>query len=519
MRVWWTLMLVGLPCGAAAAQDSTVSRIDNVLVHPGGAIVERLTVVSAGQRLLRFACLPARIDADSLRVQAGAGVRVGEVVLHAMPRSHVPECAAAPLDARIRELEDRKAAVDAEFSAHDIALGYLKTFAAKDERTSGVAAPAATADALRRSALAALQQQQDLQRRKDEIDKQLAPLVAERERRGAADAQVQVASIRVAAERDAELRLAYRIPNAGWEPGYRAFLDTATAQVRLERRAQVAQSSGVDWSGVKLRLSTVQARAAAEGAAPVSWRLALAEQRQRVDKASFAVPAAAAVLAQGAPMREEASFDISVFQGEFATEFEVPGRVDLRSDGEHIAFALDQQRADARAFARLQPQADPNAYLMASVARPAGVWPAGVMELYRDGTRVGQARWRVAAQERIDLPFGRDDLMRVRIEPEKRNTANSGLIGPRVERNLARSFVVENGHRVAMAVQLLEAAPVAEHNDVRVQSRFEPAPSEENWRGQPGVMAWTATLEPGKSLRVAVAYHISYPKKIPISGL
>ena len=77
-------------CAAALVLPATVqaqSRIDEVLVYPGGAQVTRLATVTANARELVLNCLTARFDPDSLQIDAPAGVNLGPVQVEAFHRT------------------------------------------------------------------------------------------------------------------------------------------------------------------------------------------------------------------------------------------------------------------------------------------------------------------------------------------------------------------------------------------------------------------------------------------------
>ncbi|HLL53462.1 MAG TPA: mucoidy inhibitor MuiA family protein, partial [Myxococcaceae bacterium] len=57
---------------------------------------------------------------------------------------------------------------------------------------------------------------------------------------------------------EAELSLEYLVPGATWSPTYDLRLDRAMEKGALMMRANVAQRTGEDWSGVKLSLSTAK---------------------------------------------------------------------------------------------------------------------------------------------------------------------------------------------------------------------------------------------------------------------
>ncbi|UUZ51560.1 DUF4139 domain-containing protein [Massilia sp. B-10] len=61
-------------------------------------------------------------------------------------------------------------------------------------------------------------------------------------------------------------------------------------------------------------------------------------------------------------------------QSTFATEFEVPERVSLASDGRAVTLALSTQTLAAKQYLRVTPRLEKFAIIMAETARPDGVW-------------------------------------------------------------------------------------------------------------------------------------------------
>src|SRR5437762_9034569 len=115
----------------------------------------------------------------------------------------------------------------------------------------------------------------------------------------------------------------------------------------------------------------------------------------------------------------EALFDVSVFNGSFATEFSVPHAIDVPSGGERVAMTLGQHDDTVKLAVRTSPHIDAAAFLIADLAVPAGVWPSGPMQLYRDGAFVGHGHWNTAEGSCLALSFGVDELVRVEAEPER----------------------------------------------------------------------------------------------------
>lgn len=513
-----SLALAGASTAWAQTATGATSQIAQVTLYPGSAKVERVAKVAAGAKKITFTCLPAALDVPSLAVVSDASVRLGEFSVVTEDRAAVPACAGTALDGQIRELEDKKAALTAEDAALSMVTGYLKS-----ETTGGVRQAtdpktlAALAEALRRTGQDTFTRQHLISRQQQELDRTLAPLLAERTRVLAGRGRVSTVSVTLEAARDAEVRLVYQINGPGWAPTYRASLDTRTNALTLERQAQVAQATGEDWVGVPLRLSTGQPRQGTTGPQPRPWRIGIAEPRVETAGLVRAMAAPAPMMSKsmrGAESDEIAapSFDVSVFDNAYATEFAVPQRIGVPSNGQRVTVSLGSQNAPATLLTRTTPAASANAWLVAELAQPEGVWPQGALQLYRDGAYVGSDTLRTGGKDVLSLSFGLDELTVVRVEPQKDMKGSTGFVGSRAERTVARAYTVENRHRTPIQLQVLEAAPVSVDEKVSVETRFTPQPGAMTWNDQTGVAVWRQSLAAGQTARFTADYAISYPK-------
>ena len=519
-------LAAALFCAPALAADAP-SRIASVKVYPGSATVERVARIPAGSRSYTFQCLPQGLDAASLQVSADAAVRIGESSVQVQDRDIAGGAGgcASPLDERWRQAQDEVANARAEVQALELAQSYLKATAsgAPDGKAPAPALIASTTDALRRGAQDNLQRQHQAQRRLEAAELALKAVGAERDRLAGPRARVSTVTVTLATERDADLRLSYQVRGPGWAPSYRATLDSATATVRLERLALVAQATGEDWSGVALTLSTGQPTRATAGGLPRPWRLDVAPPPPPPPAApapAYAAAAAApAALARSQPLAEAApeplpSFDVGVLDTAYATEFSVPQRITVPSGGPRVTLALGQQDVRAQLLTRAVPAVEEAAYLVAQFAVPAGVWPAAAVALYRDGAFVGNGRLDSAELARTGLSFGRDERVLVRAEAPREHSASAGLTGATTERQIQRAYTVENRHDKAIALQVLDAAPLSQNEQISVQSRYDPPPADSAWNQQPGTIAWSQPLAAGATARFGASHTIRYAKDL-----
>jgi len=522
-------LVLAVPAAGATVVPAPAGAITHVTVYGGAASVERTHRLPPGARSMTFDCLSAALDVKSLKVEGGPGVQIGELDVRTTPRSLAPQCDVHPLDARIEALEAERDAAQSDADALNLVTGYLKRVGegVQGDRPLAATAPSRIVEVshtLRRTGQEALQRQRALVRRIAEIDRQLKPLEAERaDTRGAGGDRVMSVRVAVVGPTAAELRLRYIVSGAAWAPTYRAQLDGATGRVRLERQALVTQATGEDWRGIALRLSTGQPRRATVGVTPTLWQVGVAEPaRTAVDRHAFPVAAQAAA---PAPMRGEADAGtdrsrvmVTRIDTPFDTLFDVPQTLDVPSGAEGLTVTLGAQESKARLVSRVSPHQEAAAYLVADLAVPDGVWPSGPLQLYRDGTFVGDTRFSVSGVERLTLPFGRDDLVRVKADPERDTRGTAGLTGGRVERTVRRGYAIENRHVGPATIELLDAAPVAVDDRIKVTTTFSPEPTEREWQRQPGVARWSFDLAPGQATRVEATHVIAHPKELAITG-
>lgn len=533
MRLQAAVVLLFPACLSTGVLAEGAPPITAVVLHPGSATVMRTAQVTPGMTEVVFAGLPAQFDLQTLRAEAGPHVRVGQVVTRDAARGDAFNPAEADLEGRILALQDRQAAVDAEIAAAELVGRYLERFGAGGSGEGEASALpddpkilAGLVQTLGQSARESLAAIQRLNVEKREFGKQIEVLQRELEglRSGARD--TRSVTVQLSAQRPGELRLSYQVANAGWQPAYRASLDSAASRLELERLASVAQRTGEDWQGVRLTLSTTQPRLSPAAPEPQPWLLTwqppVPAQLSRMESRAMPAPAAplAGVAAREALADEEGFQPPSfVSHGAFASEFEVPTPVSLPADGRALAVSLGTSSLVARHYLRVAPRVEPAAVVVAEAERPAGVWLPGDVQLFRDGSYVGRAHWNPAGNERFVFSFGRDDQLRVAVDQVEGQAGSTGVFDKRRERRVAEVFTLTNTHKSPVDVLLLESSPVSGSEEVRVRTAFDPAPTQQAWQQRRGVVAWERKLAAGESARFGVDYRIEYPLDGYVGGL
>lgn len=504
--------------GAAYAQDA--SRITAVTLYPGSATVERTARVTPGMTRLEISGLPANFDPQTLRVDADPGVQIGEVSTQDAAHASALAPREAQLEEKIQSLKDRQAALDAEVKSAEMVNEFLSRLGAPGEKPAPVPdarSLAGVIELIRKNSGDSLSRVQRAQIQKRELAKQIAALERDLARLKSGAKDTRTILVGVATDHPGYARVSYQVNGAGWRPAYRANLDSNSSKIELVRQGIVQQTTGEDWSAVKLKLSTGQPRLSPQGPDPRPWLVSLPVPRGYGIVSGVAeAPAALAMKRERADVVAQAPVEV---QTTFSTEFEVPGPVSLPSDGRKVTVSLARLTLPARMRLRVVPRLDAAAIVTAEAKRPEGVWLPGEIQLARDGNTVGSTRWNPQGEGDLVLPFGRDNLVRVKLDRVKDRNGSAGLIGRKNEREVTDVVTLTSFHKKPIEFLVLESSPVSTSDQIEVKASFEPEPQAENWENRQGVVAWERPIAPNETVKISFNYAIGYPKEAAVVGL
>ena len=410
--------------------------------------------------------------------------------------------------------------MQAERSGLDLVLGYLKGAGQNEVKNAGV--QAATAESIRKQGVDALQQQIVLKRKAEDLTRQLQPLLVQRKAEGGEVGQWLRVSVQVQTAQAGEVRLVGRTSRAGWEPHYRADLNSEAGRVQLERLAEVKQTTGESWRNVKLVLSTRQPERAMAPGETEPWRL---EQVQPMPL----VRTMAAMAAPPAPKSQQLErvevtgtrIDDALpsFESDFDVQFTVPGTSSVASGSERRKFLLDRMSWAVKLGTFVEPARQAQAFLVAVAPRPEGFFPGGTMELLRDGEFVGRSYFGVSGK-------------RPNSACSSAPTTACACAWSRRAATPATPASSAAAARSPSSAPTCSRTPAASRWRCRwwrpgrtrstktswcrpSSTRCRPSNA---WRELPGVRLWTLTLAPKQSQRLTAEYQLSAPKDMAVAG-
>jgi len=534
------LLLLAAP--TFAADISAASSVTAATVFPSGARVTRTATVSlpAGESVVVFPDLPAAAPPDTLQVDGASATELTVVSVGAAKAfltGPAPEREAALTD-QLEKLADQRRQVTDHTKALQEQLAFIHSLAqaapptAKDGLISGTPNdwPAAWtligkgAQATYADIQAQDQATRDLDRRIDKLKKELNQV-----RTGATHRLAVRIHVQAKAAAPARLAVTYQVPAASWSPVYDARLDPEAARLELTLRAQVRQHTGEDWTDAALTLSTARPSAGAAMTEPVPWFVGRREELDLAKAQGFVesrgvlrVPARnmprAPAVAMEAPAEEQAAETVT---GEFALAYAIKGPQTVPADGVPHRFAADVREFPVKLQVRAQPRAEERAYLYAVLTNDGAPLPGGPVSLFRGGALVGRAAFsEMPPGDEQRLPFGVDDRVTVTHKIDKDLSGTHGLFGKRERVERRQVIEVESFHARPVEITVYDRLPVPRQEQIEVKylDAWATPPTETDWQGLKGVLAWTRTYAPREKGEIRFGYTVSYPEGWSVPG-
>lgn len=554
-----TALLFGITPATVEAQDSLAPphRISAVTVFPDRAEIFRDVDAKllGGTNIVQIRDLPANLLVESLRIagKADADIQIGALEARQVISEQEVQEEEKRLKDEIATLADRQRGLNDVIAAAKLQISFLTSLSTalpeviKTELLQGQLDPARLQEILSLlgdGAGKAYERIQTSEIEKRALDDKITALNRRLSqiRTGRKASMTVEARIETAAAANADLVLSYQVPGATWRPVYELRLDSEQQSSQLVQMAEVRQRTGEDWSDVALTLSTARPSLNAQLPELETWFIDIVEPRplakmktESRSLESFATTAQAPAepemaeelmmdggVAGEVSMKEAGLVIAEVQSGEFAADYLIPGRIDLRADQAAHKFAISQRSMETNVAVQVAPRLFPGAYLYGEVIYD-GETPLlpGPVALFRDGAFVGRSQLDLLRPgEKTKLSFGQDNRVEVDYRLEEGERSEQGIINKdqRVERRYIA--VITNHHMRDIEITLLDQMPVARDERIKVEAiKGTTAPSERDVRKRKGVLAWRNTYAPGEERTIRFGYSVTYPKDTLIHGL
>ena len=505
---------LGLGFCAINTQAAT-SVIEQVTIYQGLASVTRaLPMTGSGEQSLIFSCLSPYIDKESISVEAPNNVNVGEVSIETLSGEQAAQCQ-YQADPKVQNQQESLATINADLEAARLTKAYLQNLTKVTQITTA-GTLANNARDLETQAAAINKRILDLQQQQARSQEALNQLMA-----GSAPStqnSVTQVSVRTASRSPSTIKLHYQVRGASWEPTYQARLNTDTKQLRIIASAIIAQQTGENWLNIPLTLSSVNPNQKTTGQLPDVLRLSLnEEQNNTLAQAKYGgiapmMEPSLVMMVSDAPNSEPLpSFTVSSENKNGITEYKLPQRVSIPSDGRRIRTVIDQQSGSSKLWIRSTPSVESAGYWYASAPFLTPAWVDASMQLYRDDNYIGQSRYSYQALKEQGIGFGIDPNTIVKQLVDEDKKGEKGAFNRTQTLTLTQAYQFTNKHNRNMSLQVLGSEPVSRDDDVKVTVAHTPPVSARDWKNNQGVVAWEFELASQQSQVITSTTQVSYP--------
>jgi uncharacterized protein (TIGR02231 family) len=555
MRTLALALVAFIPALAAATPTlRPPSRIDAVTVYRQGARVERVSRLElpAGAARVILSGLPEGLDDDSIRVrgEGTARARLFGVAVERVTGDAAVAAEARAAEAELERLGDEDRALEDRLAAARARTKFVESLRSSysEERAKNLAVRAVAArewaelvgfvDAeLARAATegrAAERSRRELARKVAQARAELEKVAAKR------GATTKTVAVEVEADRGGafELVVSYAVPAAGWRPIWDARLAPETSKVELSFLGAVTQSTGEDWSDVRLAVSTAQPGRGLY--VPQLEPVYLTRLEPRPPPTAMRSRGAAPSMAPAAPMAEKAMSaqrgaydadepaveemeapDAILQEGLLAATFTAPRRETVDGSGQARKVSLARFPLQATLTRTAAPRVEAAAFLTAKAVNDTG-FPllAGEAGVYVGDDFAGRASLPFTPPGgELELAFGQDGRVEVERHVLERKRESAGLISKDEVIRYRVRVNVKNRYGAAVGVRLLDLVPVSRDEKIAVKIlEGTAAPTRED-PDRPGVRIHELTLAPREERTLELRYEVRSPRGFPVAGL
>lgn len=328
------------------------------------------------------------------------------------------------------------------------------------------------------------------------------------------------------------LDISYMVNGAGWSPAYDLRADDISSPVKLTYKANVYQTTGVDWDDVDVTLSTINPNRSNVKPTLAPWYIQYYQPIQTPMYGGRAYPQSAkkdAYEMSAAPAMEEAdlALDDSYYKSQMKeaehmanytqmsesmtmVEFELKLKQSIPSDGQNHMMAVKSENIESTFEHFIVPKMDNDAYLVAHMTgwEELNLLPA-VANIYYDGTYVGQTRINPSVMsDTLDLALGRDRGILV----TRKKVSDEEKVKPLASektKTVTYEIAIKNYKSAAINLTIEDQIPVSSLEEIKVTMGEN---SNAEYDEELGYLKWKRDIPSKETQKFKFTYTLKYDK-------
>jgi uncharacterized protein (TIGR02231 family) len=364
----------------------------------------------------------------------------------------------------------------------------------------------------------------------DELQKRYNELA---QKRGKTSGEI-VLAINSTTSQSLEIACIYIVGGARWTPQYDLRSEGTDKPLKLVYKAAITQNCGLDWSDIKLQVSTANPNISNERPILTPQYLdyqvvrAYANYSQNYDKkakmeekdmsrSNTYVLSQAPSTAQPAMDADGVTDALATASGDEAMEvaaiFDVALSQSIPSDGEEHIVRVQESDMKAVYEYHSVPKVDPAAFLLAKVT-DYGQYHLlpGVASIFYQDTYVGQSMIDPrTVGDTLLLSLGRDEAITIKRTKPVDVKSEKKIIGDTKKEVIEYEITIKNNKRAPISIEILDQVPISRQKDIAVEVD-EKKLSNAEYNSTYGKLLWKVTLEGNSSKKIRFGYTLKYPK-------
>jgi uncharacterized protein (TIGR02231 family) len=324
-----------------------------------------------------------------------------------------------------------------------------------------------------------------------------------------------------------ELEVNYIVNNAGWQPVYDLRATNTKSPVQLNYKANVYQSTGEEWSNVKLTLSTANPSEGGLKPELSTWLLdfyyaqPIYGSRSIEMKSKAAAPAMeereVSVMADQLVMAESVAGFVNTIQTSLNTEFAIGLPYTVSSANKPTMVDIRSYEMKATYVYSVAPKLDKDAFLLAKAVgwEDFSLLP-GEANIFFEGTFVSTSFIDPnSIKDTLAISLGRDKRVVVKREKLK-DFSSRKTIGSNQRDTYTFEISVRNTKSEAIQLIVEDQLPVSMNSQIEITSLDNGGA---RYNKDTGKLTWDVSLQPNETKKFQFKYEVKYPKDRQISGL
>lgn len=330
-----------------------------------------------------------------------------------------------------------------------------------------------------------------------------------------------------------ELEVSYVVNRASWTPLYDLRFSSSSDVVHLSYLAEVTQSTGEDWLGVSLTLSTAKPGLGTLPPKVEPWYIGTPRPpvefmtRMRQLTAIPSIAPASALAGEAYTQEQDEVVESSIKAETVVAEVSKEGSVvtfklnsggNIPSDGAPHKTTIFQDDYPSSFNYVAMPRLVSFAYLQAKVknsANGATLLP-GKANIFRDDIFVGTTQLEnIAPGQEFKLNLGIDESLQIERDLVERQVDRK-LIGNQRRITYGYRLTITNLLNQETHLKLTEQLPVSRSEQIKVRlTRSNP----QIQLGEMGILEWALTLSPQEKREVFYQFTVEHPPELTVMGL